>query len=461
MPAYDPRKLAQSHRPIDPPQRDDLPVPAGLTAHLLLGWLLLSMLCCQSLAAAPLDSLRLASGFDMQVQRFDARGETLLLWLPSKYGIREGHQQFATQVQQQGIDLWLVDLHASYLAPTGRYAFDEFDPTDIEELIGYAVKQGWSSIIVGGESRGAGLAMQAARQWQLRNPRQRVVKGLLFYHPYLIDGLPPLGEVAQFRDIARETNLPMYIFQPQLNTKFLYSRTLLEQLQQGGSTVYFHTLHGVRGGYYLRDSDLLLEAEVEERDRVGQRLRIAIERLIEQPTPPTAAPGIAAASPATERSTDHDGSLAELAARPAPPLRLTDAQGRLIDLVARRGEVVLVNYWASWCGPCVSEIASIQRLSAHFDGQPFRVVAVNIGETREQIDDFFAMRDMAPDFDLLFDSDSSTARDWHVYAIPSSFLLDRSGMIRYGYRGALKWDNPSVIATIEELIAEPRLDVAQ
>lgn len=396
--------------------------------------------------------LHLDSGFDMHVRQYAAEGRTLLLWLPSKYGLREGHAQFAAQVQQQGIDLWLVDLHESYLAPTGGYAFDEFEPEQVAQLLAYAVDHGWRNIVLGGESRGAALALRAARQWQIAHPRQQTLKGLLLYHPYLIEEQPALGEAARFQAIARETNLPAYIFQPQLNTKYLYSEPLLARLQAGGSAVYFHVLQGVRGGYYLRDEDLLLDAEVVERRRLGTRIRNAIERLIAMPTPAFAAADSREPTYAGDGHRVNDGSLAPLPSKPAPALRLSDQHGQMFDLDDNHDEVVLVNFWASWCGPCVREIASIERLVEHFRGRPFRVVAVNIGETREHVGEFFSLRDITPNFDVLYDDDSAAAKDWHVYAIPTSFLLDPRHRLRYGYRGALKWDNPSVIATIEELL---------
>ena len=83
-------------------------------------------------------------------------------------------------------------------------------------------------------------------------------------------------------------------------------------------------------------------------------------------------------------------------------------------------------------------------------GKPFKVLAVNIGETREDIRLF--LEKIPINFDVLLDSNGNAVRDWKVYAYPSNYLIDREGKIRYAYRGALEWDAPEVVATIEGLL---------
>ena len=113
---------------------------------------------------------------------------------------------------------------------------------------------------------------------------------------------------------------------------------------------------------------------------------------------------------------------------------------------------MLVNFWASWCGPCVKEIASLMRLVERFKNQAFRVLAVNIGESKEHVRDFFASRDIAPNFQVLYDPDGKAAKTWKVYAVPSTYLVDKQQTTRYGYRGSLKWDKPSVVEIVQGLL---------
>ncbi|MCB1799549.1 MAG: redoxin domain-containing protein [Gammaproteobacteria bacterium] len=405
--------------------------------------------------AGPAESIGLTSGFELQVQRFAADGRDLLIWVPSEYGIREGNTPFARTIQQAGIDYWLVDLHESYMATTGRDAYAAFEPAHVKELIDHAVQQGWQRIFLGGESRGAALAMQAARLWQTENPGKPALIGMLFYHPNLIEGYTGIGEEARFRKIARETNLPVYIFQPQFNTKYLHSRALAEQLQTGGSAVYLHFLQGVRGGFHVRDADRLNARETEERGLLGDRIGHAIRLLALSPPP------LGAAEPADDTALPGDigepgTGLVAVNRLQSASLRLRDDDDRMVDLQNLDGEVVLVNFWASWCGPCVKEIGSLIRLVEHFDGRPFRVLTVNISEDRAHVADFFDTRDIVPNFQVLYDLDGSAARRWRVYAVPSTYLLDAQGRVRYGYRGALKWDRSDVIETVDGLLDEIR-----
>lgn len=399
-------------------------------------------------------ALDLPSGLEMRLTEFPAAGSTLLIWLPSKYGIRAGNRPFARLVQGEGIDYWLVDLHESYLAPTGRYGFETFEPAHVRELIEVAVARGWKRILLGGESRGAALAMQAARLWQIAHPGDPTLQGLVVFHPHLIAGYTQIGEVADFLPIARMTNLPMFVFQPELNTKFLHRRQLLEQLYSGGAPVFVYTLPGVRGGYHLRDPEVLTGREIEERRLLGSRIRRAVSLLLGMPTPARAAADPPRA-PSARTGTTSTAGLRELVAMPhapAPPLRLTDARGRVTELAQHAGEVVMVNFWASWCGPCVNELASLVRLVDEFEGRQFRVLAVNIGESPGHVDAFFERLDLTPNFDLLFDRDGSAARDWRVYAVPSTYLLDRRLMTSFGYRGALRWDRPDIVETVRSLL---------
>ena len=122
---------------------------------------------------------------------------------------------------------------------------------------------------------------------------------------------------------------------------------------------------------------------------------------------------------------------------------------------------MLVNFWATCCGPCVREIASLIRLVEHFEGRLFRVLAVNVGESREHVAGFFARRGIEPNFEVLFDEHSEAAQAWRVYAVPSTYLLDRQQRIRYGYRGALRWDDDDVIEIVDSLLATPRHGVVQ
>ncbi|HFD81370.1 MAG TPA: TlpA family protein disulfide reductase [Gammaproteobacteria bacterium] len=135
----------------------------------------------------------------------------------------------------------------------------------------------------------------------------------------------------------------------------------------------------------------------------------------------------------------------------APALVLQDLGGQRHDLAELRGQVVLVNFWASWCRPCLAEMPSIQRLSERLRGRPFRVLAVDVGEGRATVWRF--VRLLGLEFPVLLDEEGERARAWGVKVYPGSFLIDTSGRIRWRARGALEWDQAEVVRRVEELLA--------
>ncbi|MET0069526.1 MAG: TlpA disulfide reductase family protein, partial [Candidatus Thiodiazotropha sp.] len=114
--------------------------------------------------------------------------------------------------------------------------------------------------------------------------------------------------------------------------------------------------------------------------------------------------------------------------------------------------VVLVNFWATWCPPCVEEIPSLNRLLAHYRGQRIEIISVDYRESAAEIGKF--LKEIPVDFPVLMDRDGLTSLDWQVFSFPSSFIIDRLGRIRYTANRALNWDSPEVIGILDGLLAE-------
>lgn len=135
-----------------------------------------------------------------------------------------------------------------------------------------------------------------------------------------------------------------------------------------------------------------------------------------------------------------------------PALALPDLAGKPQDLQAYRGRVVVVNFWATWCPPCVHEMPSMQRLAKRWQDKPFTIIAVNMGEDAATVRDF--VRKVKVDFPIWLDRDGAALKRWKVFAFPTSFVLDRTGNIRLALRGALEWDEPETMAKIEALLGD-------
>ncbi|MCC7487856.1 MAG: TlpA family protein disulfide reductase [Burkholderiales bacterium] len=155
--------------------------------------------------------------------------------------------------------------------------------------------------------------------------------------------------------------------------------------------------------------------------------------------------------PAPVMSAQAPGGLQPWGGGPVPPLRLKDLDGRLHRLADYRGRVVLLNFWATWCGPCREEMPSITRLRKKLAGRPFAVLAVNLDEPESRVRKFLA--EVPLDFPVLMDPGARATKEWKVRILPASFLIARDGGIRYTVTGEIDWSNEHVVALVSELLS--------
>lgn len=153
---------------------------------------------------------------------------------------------------------------------------------------------------------------------------------------------------------------------------------------------------------------------------------------------------VAAALPAQARE------LRPMPPRPAPPLALADLAGRTHDLAEYRGRVVLLNFWATWCIPCRTEMPSLERLHRQLDGKPFAILAVDMAEPRGEVEAF--LREVPVSFPVLLDARGAAARQWRLQYAPVTYIIDAEGRIRYSQLGGMEWDDPQVVRQIVELL---------
>jgi peroxiredoxin len=137
----------------------------------------------------------------------------------------------------------------------------------------------------------------------------------------------------------------------------------------------------------------------------------------------------------------------------APDFSLRDIDGATHRLADYRGQVVIVNFWATWCPPCREEMPSMQRAWERLKDQGIVILAIDVGEDEDTIFTFTA--DYPVEFPLLMDIDSSVIQSWPVRGLPTTFIIDPQGRMVYRAIGTRDWEDPALLEALRKL-REPR-----
>jgi peroxiredoxin/outer membrane lipoprotein-sorting protein len=128
------------------------------------------------------------------------------------------------------------------------------------------------------------------------------------------------------------------------------------------------------------------------------------------------------------------GDASHLVGQPAPVFALKDLDDKEISLKDLKGSVVVLDFWASWCGPCVGSLPKINQLHEEFKEQGVKVFAVNQGEDKELVQGFMKSRNLS--LPVLLDTDTKVGNQYDANAIPETVVIDKSGQIRNVFVGA-------------------------
>jgi cytochrome c biogenesis protein CcmG, thiol:disulfide interchange protein DsbE len=140
--------------------------------------------------------------------------------------------------------------------------------------------------------------------------------------------------------------------------------------------------------------------------------------------------------------------------QPAPTVELSTADGKPVSVASLRGNVILVDFWASWCGPCATAFPAIEDLFQEYRTRGFEVMAVNLDEKRRDADRFLADRPHA--MTVAYDPQGRSAKAFGVEGMPTSFLVGRDGKVRFVHVGYTQKTVEDYRREIEQLLGESR-----
>ncbi|MDH3202367.1 MAG: TlpA family protein disulfide reductase [Myxococcales bacterium] len=139
-----------------------------------------------------------------------------------------------------------------------------------------------------------------------------------------------------------------------------------------------------------------------------------------------------------------------------PPINLPDRTGKEVDLGKLKGKVVLIDFWASWCGPCKQEIPVLEALHKKYASKGLVIVGVNIDNSDKKMNNFLKATPVT--FRQVRDKKLQVASRYEPSTMPSSYFIGRDGKIRHVHEGFRKSDAGTLEARVEALLAESPRD---
>ncbi|WP_051678579.1 TlpA disulfide reductase family protein [Thiomicrospira pelophila] len=370
-----------------------------------------------------------------------------VLWLPSEYGILPQEKRLAQSLAKYGLESWHVDLYeALFLSPTPS-AVDAVPTEWLTELLVKARQDGLPLYIVA-TNKAAQLAARGLVSFQ-QTPQDQI--GLILINPNLYTQTPAPGEPPQYWPASQNLNLPSFVLQAELSPWRWQLPELKTQLSQSGSPVFIQLLPQVRDRFYFRPDALAIEKNYSDgfADQLLQAMRLLTPYMTQARQSPAlkTKQNAAVTTPSTEKDT-----LQTYSGQQNRPLSLPKLAGGSVSLADLKGQVVLLNFWASWCPPCLHEMPSMTRLKTQFKEQNFEILAVNLAEQAKDFEPFLKANPV--NFPVLLDPQGQAIKDWRIMAYPTTYLIDKQGQIRYALFGGTEWDQPHHIERIQQLLNE-------
>ena len=140
---------------------------------------------------------------------------------------------------------------------------------------------------------------------------------------------------------------------------------------------------------------------------------------------------------------------------PAAPLVLESLDGSTTyDLAAMRGQVVVINFWATWCQPCIEEMPTMARMWEQLSPHGLELLGVNAGEKEERIEAFLETLETPIRFPLMIDKTADVFIAWKITAFPTTYVVDKEGRLRYSAFGARAMDTDHILQLLRDLLDE-------
>lgn len=391
--------------------------------------------------------LQLNDDTEISITKFGKDGDRVL-WIPSEYGVNKNkHYSILRSLAALQHEVWLAELHESYFIPAGRSSYTKIPVDDISRLIEKSMPEDNRKLFIVSTGRAAVLSVLALNKWQAKTGGNKNFGGIVMIHPSFQADTPTPGTAMEYLPLVDATQLPIFIIQPKKSNKYWYLNALVSRLSDSGSKVYTQIIEQASDGYHVRPETS--NAEIQMAKMLPEHIARAILLLSKtevEVQQQHRQDKVWKVSSIAETLQPYPGSTR------AQPLELDDIDGNSHSLEDYRGKIVVLNFWATWCPPCVEEIPSLGRLQQAFSDEDLVVLSVDIGESRKEVDAF--LQQVPADFPVLLNPDGTTVKQWKIIAFPTTFVIDRGGFIKLAYFGGLEWDHPDVVQQLQGLVKQ-------
>lgn len=154
--------------------------------------------------------------------------------------------------------------------------------------------------------------------------------------------------------------------------------------------------------------------------------------------------------PAISHSRTAPWDIEQLPSAPAPAFSLADLEGKTISSTTLKGQVLLINFWATWCAPCRQEMPALDSLHKEFKGKGLTVIGISIDSDLSPIKEFIAGAKTS--FQILHDPEMKCHDTYKVFAYPTTFLVDRQGIIQKYWLGPQEWNSEEFKQTLQKYL---------
>jgi thiol-disulfide isomerase/thioredoxin len=139
---------------------------------------------------------------------------------------------------------------------------------------------------------------------------------------------------------------------------------------------------------------------------------------------------------------------------PAPAFKLSARGGKSVDLTQFKGQVVMINFWATWCGPCRQEMPLLEDIYKKYKPMGFTMLAVNVEPDSKAAEEWLGKLSKPVTFPVAFDVDSKVSKAYKVAGMPSTVFVDRKGNVRVMHKGYKPGDENFYLTQIRSMLKE-------